>query len=170
VAENPINTNMILSSRPAGAMNTLFCCYPWTKILRDMKLRQYSPIEIGKSAGLPKVLDAERPHAMTGDCADPQPEHGKSRRVLRRHTGVILWRGALFFGWINPRTKLANKILRLKFALRGSGRAHNLGLRSIAPLRLAVALLGRPLSRGRHSPAAGHFNCAVLDFLARHSK
>jgi len=32
----------------------------------------------------------------------------------------------------------------------------NLRLQSIAPRRSALALLGRPLSRGRHSPAAGH--------------
>jgi hypothetical protein len=35
------------------------------------------PIEIGKSAGLPKVFDAERPHAMTADGVNP----GEGRRM-----------------------------------------------------------------------------------------
>ena len=45
------------------------------------------PIEIGKRAGLPKVLDAKRPHAMTGDCADP----GEGRRmpIENRHDAAI---------------------------------------------------------------------------------
>ena len=50
------------------------------------------PIKIGQRTGLAEMLDAEWPHAMTGDCAEPgqccrmSVEH-TDNAAMRRHIG-----------------------------------------------------------------------------------
>ena len=53
-----------VSDRPAGC-DALGCCD------NGVGVNAIVTIEVGERAGLPKVLDAQRAHAMTEDCADP---------------------------------------------------------------------------------------------------
>ena len=69
-----------VSDRPAGR-DALGC--------RDdgVGVNAVVPIEVGERAGLPKVLDTQRAHAMTADCADPG--EGGRMTVEYRHDATM---------------------------------------------------------------------------------
>ena len=67
-----------VSDRPAGC-DALGCCD------NGVGVNAIVTIEVGERAGLPKVLDAQRAHAMTEDCAAAALAHALAARRSNRH-------------------------------------------------------------------------------------
>ena len=69
-----------VSDRAAGC-DALGCCD------NGVGVNAIVTIEVGERAGLPKVLDAQRAHAMIEDCADPG--EGGRMAVEHRHDATM---------------------------------------------------------------------------------